>query len=122
MNLSPRWTEALTSCGHSAVHWLSCGKADALDSEVLSFARENGYVLLTHDLDFGAILAATAGTSPSVIQIRAGNLNPDLIAPEAIAAINQVTDELQSGALLIVQPGTARVRMLPLQVKPDPTT
>ena len=36
----------------------------------MGFARVNGYVVLTHDLDFGAILAATHGNKPSVVQIR----------------------------------------------------
>lgn len=122
MNLSPRWTGILNSAGHSAIHWLDCGNPNAHDSEVLLYAQQNEYVLLTHDLDFGAILAATSGTSPSVIQIRAGNLNPDLIATEVIAAIGQVTNELQSGALLIIQPGSTRVRMLPLQYGRDPAS
>jgi predicted nuclease of predicted toxin-antitoxin system len=118
MNLSPRWTGIFESAGYSVTHWLDCGDPGALDSEILYFAKEHGFVLLTHDLDFGAMLAATSGTSPSVIQIRARNLNPDLIANEVIAAIDQVTNEIQAGALLIIQPGSVRVRVLPLQFKP----
>ena len=37
----------------------------------MAFAGANGCVVLTHDLDFGAILAATQGRKPSVVQIRA---------------------------------------------------
>jgi hypothetical protein len=36
---------------------------------------------LTHDLDFSAILAATKGKKPSVIQIRARTASPRLWAP-----------------------------------------
>jgi predicted nuclease of predicted toxin-antitoxin system len=78
------------------------------------FARQHGYVLLTHDLDFGAILASTEGKSPSVVQLRAANLSPNSIASETLRVIVKMESELRSGALLIVQPGSTRVRLLPL--------
>jgi predicted nuclease of predicted toxin-antitoxin system len=114
MNLSPSWVDSLCASGFSAVHWSVVGRTNALDSEVLSFAREHGYVLLTHDLDFGAILASTEGDRPSVVQLRSGNLNPDLIAVETLRAIGKMESELKRGALLIVQPGSTRVRLLPI--------
>lgn len=42
----------------------------ATDEEIMRWARENGYVVFTHDLNFGVILAATRAQSPSVIQVR----------------------------------------------------
>jgi predicted nuclease of predicted toxin-antitoxin system len=114
MNLSPSWVDSLGTLGFSAVHWTSVGPQDALDSEVLAFAKRYDYVLLTHDLDFGAILASTLSDSPSVVQLRAGNLDPNLIAAEALNAIVKMTSELKAGALVIVQPGSSRVRLLPI--------
>jgi predicted nuclease of predicted toxin-antitoxin system len=32
---------------------------DAADSEIMAYAAKHDYVVLTHDLDFSAILAAT---------------------------------------------------------------
>jgi len=43
----------------------------------MAYASVNGYVVLTHDLDFSAILAATQGEKPSVVQIRADDVSPD---------------------------------------------
>jgi len=40
------------------------------------WAKANGHLLFTHDLDFGAILAATEAEGPSVIQIRAQDISP----------------------------------------------
>ena len=71
MNLSPSWIASLESGGHSAVHWSSIGSPSALDTEIMAWARENRYIVFTNDLDYGALLFATAATSPSVIQIRA---------------------------------------------------
>jgi predicted nuclease of predicted toxin-antitoxin system len=43
----------------------------------MAFAQSNDYGVLTHDLDFGAILAASQGTKPSVVQLRARDVSPD---------------------------------------------
>jgi predicted nuclease of predicted toxin-antitoxin system len=59
MNLSPRWVASLNQAGWEAVHWSSVGKGNELDSEIMRYAAEQNYVVLTHDLDFSAILAAT---------------------------------------------------------------
>jgi len=41
---------------------------ERLRSQDPILVKVNGYVLLTHDLDFGAILAASGANAPSVIQ------------------------------------------------------
>jgi predicted nuclease of predicted toxin-antitoxin system len=61
MNLSPLWVDFLTSAGIDTAHWASVGERDALDTEIMAYAAAEDYVVLTHDLDFGAILAATNG-------------------------------------------------------------
>ena len=68
MNLSPRWVAALETLGIPAVHWSQLGPTNAPDEALMAYAAENDWVVLTNDLDFGAILAASAGRSPSVIQ------------------------------------------------------
>ena len=80
----------------------------------MTFARLNGYVVLTHDLDFGAILAATQGTKPSVVQIRSENVAPQAIGQPVVGALLQMTAELERGALLTIDPSRARLRVLPL--------
>ena len=37
-------------------------------------------MLLTHDLDFGAILAASGDLKPSVLQLRSQDVTPELMA------------------------------------------
>lgn len=114
MNLSPRWVETLGAAGFSAVHWSTVGAATAEDSNIMAWAATNDYVVLTHDLDFSAILAATHGAKPSVVQLRADNLSPSAIANQLIAALRQMQHELQAGALLTVDTHRARLTLLPL--------
>lgn len=75
MNLSPQWVQLLRDAGWVAAHWATVGKANAPDSEITAYAATNNYVILTHDLDFGAILAATHQAVPSVVQIRTGDVS-----------------------------------------------
>lgn len=115
MNLSPRWVSLLADAGIEAAHWSTLGAANAPDTEIMAFAKANGYVVLTHDLDFSAILAATQGDKPSVVQIRAENVSPDVIGKPVIDALRQMAAELTEGALLTIDPNRTRLLLLPLQ-------
>jgi len=114
MNLSPRWVGVLGDAGFEAAHWSTLGAKNAPDSEVMAYANAHGFVMLTHDLDFGAILAATHGEKPSVVQIRAEDVSPDAIGKQVVAALRQMASELEEGALLTVDPNRTRLRVLPL--------
>ncbi|MBP1150412.1 MULTISPECIES: DUF5615 family PIN-like protein [Methylocaldum] len=117
MNLSPRWVSLLADAGFEAAHWSTLGAANAPDAEIMAFAKANGYVVLTHDLDFSAILAATHGEKPSVVQIRAEDVSPDAIGKPVSDALLQMTAELEEGALLTIDPNRTRLRLLPLHFR-----
>ena len=70
MNLSPAWVDRFTQAGVEAIHWSKVGSQKAKDREIMENAFCNRFVLFTHDLDFGSILAATNANFPSVLQIR----------------------------------------------------
>jgi predicted nuclease of predicted toxin-antitoxin system len=114
MNLSPAWVEFLAEASFEAVHWSSIGPIDASDAEVMLWAARHNFVVLTNDLDFGAILAATQSRQPSVILIRSNILHPNLIGSAVIAAIQQATAELASGAIMSIDAIRRRIRILPL--------
>jgi predicted nuclease of predicted toxin-antitoxin system len=71
VNLSPLWIDVFVDHGWPAVHWSTVGDPRAKDRTVMAWARENGRVVFTHDLDFGTLLALTRETGPSVVQVRA---------------------------------------------------
>lgn len=114
MNLSPRWAAAFEAAGLRAVHWAEVGAPTASDRDIMTFARAGGWVVVTHDLDFTAILAATQAQGPSVVQIRAQNLDPSILGPLVIRAVRQQREALEAGALLAVRGESARIRLLPL--------
>lgn len=114
MNLAPRWVEPHSRGGHEAVHWAAVGNPTANDAELMDFAREHGFVVLTHDLDFGDILAATGGAAPSVVQIRGDDLTPERVAAHVLRVLEQCRDELAQGALVSIDLYRHRLRLLPL--------
>ena len=117
MNLSPRWVGFLAGAdaGIEAVHWSELGPGDAPDVEIMAFAGTHGHVVRTHDLDFSAILAATHGDKPSVVQVRSEDVSPEAIGAAVVAALRQSAGDLAEGALLTVEPNRMRVRILPLR-------
>lgn len=115
MNLSPRWEPLLAEAGFEAAHWSRLGPANTADAVIMAFAKANGYIVLTHDLDFSAILSATQGDKPSVVQIRASDVSPDIIGRAVIIALRQMATELEDGALLTIDPNRTRLKLLPLR-------
>jgi predicted nuclease of predicted toxin-antitoxin system len=114
MNLSPLWAPFLTGQGFGAVHWSIVGRPEAPDSEILDFAAAHGWVVFTHDLDFGILLAALRASRPSVIQVRSQDVLPSAIGDAVLRAIRTAAPHLEAGALVTVDSLRHRIRLLPI--------
>jgi len=114
MNLSPAWVPALREAGFEPVHWSEIGAPNASDETVCAYARTQGYILLTHDLDFGAILASTHACAPSALQIRTQNVDPDYLCKTVITVLHGCREHLERGALISFDEATRRIRILPI--------
>ena len=115
MNLSPDWVAVLTEAGWEAVHWLNVGNPRAADSEIMAWAKKNGHIVFTHDLDFGSLLALTQAEGPSVIQVRTQDVTPSAIGKLVVNALSQFQRELEKGALIVLDEARLRARVLPLK-------
>ena len=118
MNLSPDWVTAFASQNIESIHWFTIGDPRAEDEEIMIYARTHGYIVFTHDLDFGTILALTQAESPSVIQVRTQNILPSHLAVTVASVLRQNQESLEQGALIVVDEGKSRVRILPLHRRP----
>ena len=114
MNLPPEWVQTLLARGWEAVHWSTVGDPRATDRAIMDWAAANQYVVFTHDLDFGTMLALSHEAGPSVLQVRAQNVLPDHLGAAVAAALGQHEEDLSSGALVVVDEGRSRVRVLPI--------
>jgi predicted nuclease of predicted toxin-antitoxin system len=115
MNLSPSWEKYLVEAGFDCIHWSNVGKGSEPDLFLFEYAKKNNYLILTHDLDFGAILAHSGEDGPSVVQIRSNNITPEFYGKKLVSAIKQAEIFLQEGALVVIDEGRSRIRVLPLK-------
>jgi predicted nuclease of predicted toxin-antitoxin system len=115
VNLSPRLATLLSDAGFEAVHWSQIGQATDTDLAIMVHARLNDFVVLRHDLDFSAILAATNADKPSVVQIRPGDLTPEALVGPVTIGLRQCELALAEGALLTIDAMRLRLRLLPLK-------
>jgi len=72
-----------------------CRSNESKDPEILAWARERGFILVTHDLDPGAILAASGAKSPSVVILRSPSLGEEAEASRLVAALRAISDDLE---------------------------
>jgi predicted nuclease of predicted toxin-antitoxin system len=114
MNLPVDWAAFLSHAGWPAVHWSLVGNPRAEDTAIMAWAIANKHAVFTHDLDFGTTLALTHASGPSVIQVRTQRVLPEHIGDIVLAALRQFAAELESGAIVVVEPSKSRARILPL--------
>ena len=114
MNLSPSWVAVFQHEDWEAIHWSTIARSAAPDSEILDWAAANNFLLFTHDLDFGILLAAKPRRGPSVVQLRSQETSPAKMGSVVVRTIRQLEEELKLGALITIDPTRSRVRILAL--------
>jgi predicted nuclease of predicted toxin-antitoxin system len=114
MGISPRVVSALREQGHEAVHLQEQGLGKMPDGEILAKARAEGRVLLTHDLDFGELLAASGGKLPSVIIFRLKDMRADNVNFHLFKILEKQSAALEKGVICSVTERKVRIRELPV--------
>ncbi|KYF62178.1 hypothetical protein BE04_09970 [Sorangium cellulosum] len=115
MNLSPTWVSFLADAGFESVHWSEVGDPRSPDRELMAWARERGYVVFTHDLDFSILIATTGANGPSVLQVRTLDLLPSAIGADVVGLLRQYAEELDRGAIVSLDGASSRVRIHPVR-------
>ena len=115
-NLSPRLANLLETLGHDAVAVRELGLADASDEVVLERASSEARVLISHDTDFGTLLAFRGLSAPSLILFRSSEpITPDEQADLINANLGNLADDLEAGAIVVFARGRLRTRLLPIE-------
>lgn len=114
MNLSPDWVKFLEDQGWDALHWSRIGDPGASDATIMAWARENGRVVFTHDLDFSALVAHSGQRGPSVLQMRTHAVLPGDIGLIVALVLRRHHEAIASGAIVTIDEAGSRVRILPI--------
>ena len=96
------------------MHWSTVGDPRASDRDIMDWAVTHRYVVFTHDLDFGTMLALSQRAGPSVLQVRTEDTLPDYLEVPVMATLHQHEADLSAGALVVVDESRSRVRVLPI--------
>lgn len=115
MGISPKTVVFLRGLGYDAVHLHDQNLDQLPDPGILEKARDEGRVLLTHDLDFGELIAASEASLPSIIVFRLRNMRPERVNHYLREIVTQHQKPLEQGAIISVTEGQVRVRLLPIK-------
>jgi len=114
MGISPKTVSFLKSNGYNAVHLHEQGLERMADSDILNKALIENRVVLTHDLDFSDLMAASGGHLPSVIIFRLHNMKFERVNCCLTEIITRHGNMLEKGSVITVREGKTRVRKLPI--------
>ncbi len=114
MGLAQSTLAWLRDNGHDAIHLRDQGLHRLSDSDITEKARKEGRVIITFDLDFGDIMAASGGTAPSVIILRLDDQRPQQVNSRLMQVLKESSEPLVKGAVISVDENRHRVRMLPI--------
>ena len=108
-NLSPKLVTRFADLFPDSRHVREVGLSESVDSDVWTFARENGFAIVSKDHDF-VQLSLLLGAPPKVIRLQVGNCTTDKIESvlrsgyEAIGAFDRSAE-----ASLLVLPVARRI-------------
>lgn len=114
MNVPRALGRRLAVMGHECRHAGNIGMDQASDVAIIEEAKANHEVIVTHDLDYGHLLAFSGAPYPSVIIFRLRNTHPDNLYARLLNIWHEVERPLQEGAIVILEDATLRVRKLPI--------
>lgn len=114
-NQSPLLGELLARAGNDVVHVRTLGLERAPDAVLLRRAAEDGRVVVSGDTDFGELLARLGATQPSVLLLRRqGQRRAVEVAALIVANLDQVAEDLEAGAVVVLESDRIRIRRLPI--------
>lgn len=100
--------------GHDCSHLLDLGQERAKDTEIAELAIKEERILLTMDLDFASIVAASKLSSPSTIIFRLRDNKPNTVNTLLDMNLSKIAPDLEKGAIAIFERARVRVRALPI--------
>lgn len=113
--ISPLTIAFLKQLVPDAVYVRTLGTTRASDSQIVERARIDSRIIFTFDLDFGDVLALGVYEEPSVIILRMSDERADAVNRRLSAVLKERSNELEDGALIVVEDTSYRVRRLPIK-------
>jgi predicted nuclease of predicted toxin-antitoxin system len=117
MNVNRDMTAQLELRGHVCRHAGDIGLSRATDIEIITEAKHRNEVIITHDLDYGHLLAFSGEKAPSVIILRLRDLRTHEIVLHFDAVWSEIEMPLIEGAIVSLSDKSLRIRRLPIETE-----
>ena len=114
MGISIRSVTWLRNQGHDIIHLSEQGLQCMLDEDIFMKAKNENRVILTMDLDFSQIVAASKATLPSVVVFRLSNERSENINKRLEQLLYKCSDDMRKGSIISVSDNNIRIRHLPI--------
>jgi len=102
MNISGQLGERLNADGHQCRHVRDIGMAKSADVEIVLEAKSRNEVIITHDLDYGELIAFSGEVSPSVIIFRLRNTSLENLYAKIINLWTVIEKPLLEGSIVVM--------------------
>ncbi|HYX25221.1 MAG TPA: DUF5615 family PIN-like protein [Thermoanaerobaculia bacterium] len=101
--------------GHEWRHVADLNLQRADDREIVATAKASGEVIITHDLDYGHLLAFSGDLRPSVLILRQRKAHPRELYESLSRTAETWKAAVEEGAIVIIEDGALRIRRLPIR-------
>jgi len=115
MNVPRTLGVRLASRGHECRHVADIGMDRASDLAIVEEARAKREIIVTHDLDYGQLLAFSGEPEPSAVTFRLRDTRPDNLFARIWDVWSQVEGPLAAGAVVLLEDAALRIRKLPIE-------
>jgi predicted nuclease of predicted toxin-antitoxin system len=117
MNVHRDMAAPLKKRGHVCRHVGDIGMSRAKDVEIVVEAKKAGEIIITHDLDYGHLLAFSGEKAPSVVILRLRDLRLNDVMSRFDAVWSEIEKPLQDGAIVSLSDKSLRIRNLPIEAE-----
>jgi predicted nuclease of predicted toxin-antitoxin system len=114
MGVSQRVVTWLQEQGHDATHLRDEGLQRLENGDIFTKAFRELRIILTWDLDFTEIVALSKTGTVSAVVFRLMNTRSDHVIERLERVLSESAQDLEEGAIISVEEGRHRVRLLPL--------
>ena len=114
MAISQSTVSFLRGLGYNAIHLREQGLQKISDKEIIEKAYKENRIILTFDLDFSTLMAASKNANPSIIIFRLKNAKPDNLNARLLQVLEKSSYALEKGAIISVEETNHRTRLLPI--------
>jgi len=112
--LSPSIAEDLNKNGYDAIHLRDVGMATAADRIIMNYALQHDRIIVSADTDFGTLLTLRQHSKPSFVLFRQSDKRPSNLLIHLMANLERFKDDLEKGAVIVIEDTRIRVRNLPI--------